>query len=72
MADIMTQTPNAVLDTTPIEDVLPLLLGHDIPIPVVDSNGRLLGVATHDRILEMIVISAKEQQYLNAMAHSVA
>ena len=72
MADIMTQTPEAVLDTTPIEDVLPLLLGHDIPIPVVDSNGRLLGVATHDRILEMVVISAKEQQDLTAMAHSGA
>jgi glycine betaine/proline transport system ATP-binding protein len=70
LSDVMTQTPEAVLDTTPIEDVLPLLLGHDIPIPVVDADGRLLGVATHDRILEMVVISAKEQKDLAAVGLS--
>jgi glycine betaine/proline transport system ATP-binding protein len=70
LSDVMTQAPEAVLDTTPIEDVLPLLLGHDIPIPVVDANGRLLGVATHDRILEMVVISAKEQKDLAAVSLS--
>ena len=71
LSEMMTQTPEPVLDTMPIEDVLPLLLGHDIPIPVIDSDGRLLGVATHHRILEMVVLSAKEQQDLTAVALSI-
>ena len=62
--DVDTDTPQAVLSTTPIDEALPLVLGHEMPIPITDDQGRLVGVATQQDILKIVAQCSREQQTL--------
>ena len=71
LEDIDTTTLRAVPSTTPIEEALPLVLGHGMPIPISDEQGRLAGVATQDDILDIVARSRQEQQDLSSVTAQV-
>lgn len=71
LESIDTDTPPAVVSSTPIEEALPLVLGHGIPIPITDEEGRLTGVATQDDILDIVARCSQEQQDLSSAPSSV-
>ena len=55
VGDIMTPDPKTVTETTPIEDCLSRMRAHGVRrMPVVDADGRLVGVVSLDDILELI------------------
>ena len=64
--EIGIDTPRSVLHTTPIEDALPLVLGHGMPIPITDDKGRLTGVATQNDLLEIVARCSQEQKDLSS------
>ena len=52
VADIMTSNPITVQSATPVEEVARLLLHHQISgMPVLDANGRVIGVVTEDDLI---------------------
>lgn len=71
LRDLGLNTPQAVFATTPVDDVLPLVLGHGMPIPITDEKGRLAGVATQSDILDIVARCTQEQQALSSAPQSV-
>ena len=49
-------------ESTVIEEVVQLTLGNPYPIPIVDDENILTGLATHDAILQAFAENALQQQ----------
>ena len=49
-------------ESTVIEDVVQLTLDNPYPIPIVDDENILTGLATHDAILQAFAENALQQQ----------
>ncbi|PKB65321.1 MAG: ABC transporter ATP-binding protein [SAR202 cluster bacterium Io17-Chloro-G2] len=60
LENIDAHQPQAIPADTSIEKALPLIIGHDFPIPVTNDQGELLGMASQSAILEVIAQSAKD------------
>ena len=52
--------PQAIPLDASIEKALPLIIGHEFPIPITNDQGELLGMASQSAILEVIAQSAKD------------
>ena len=52
--------PQAISMDASIEKALPLIIGHEFPIPITNDQGELLGMASQSAILEVIAQSAKD------------
>ena len=59
LKNVSAHHPQAVPSDTSIEKVLPLIIGHQFPIPITNEHGNLLGMASQSAILEVIAQSAK-------------
>jgi glycine betaine/proline transport system ATP-binding protein len=62
LQEIDAHQPQTVATGTVIEQALPLILGHDFPIPVAGYNGELLGMVCQPDILEVVARSVQESQ----------
>jgi len=62
LQEIDSHQPQTVATGTVIEDALPLILGHDFPIPVAGDNGELLGMVCQPDILEVVARSVQDSQ----------
>jgi len=61
LEDIMIRDPIAVLPETDQQEVVRLVDQYDlVALPVVDESGRLLGIVTHDDVLDVAVREASE------------
>jgi len=59
---LITDIPIAKPDM-PVEELLPLFIGHNFPLPVVDDNYKLQGIVTHPSVIgEMIGMNSDEVQ----------
>ncbi|MEX2598955.1 MAG: magnesium transporter [Dehalococcoidia bacterium] len=62
--NLMTPTPKAVATHTDQEEVAKILRDYDLlAVPVVDTEERLVGIVTHDDILDVIQEEATEDIY---------
>ena len=60
LENIDAHQPQAVPLDTSIEKALPLIIGHEFPIPITNDQGKLMGMASQSAILEVIAQSAKD------------
>jgi glycine betaine/proline transport system ATP-binding protein len=61
LENIDAHQPQAVPLDTSIEKALPLIIGHEFPIPITNDQGKLMGMASQSAILEVIAQSAKDR-----------
>lgn len=56
VADIMTAHPRVIPDTTPIDDAIAVMRNGGIRrLPIVDSEGYLLGLLSLDDVMELLL-----------------
>ena len=61
VGEIMTAFPRTVTEETPIEDALQIMrAGQCRRLPVVDEEGRLVGILSVDDILELLISEFRE------------
>ncbi len=60
LASVAVHRPRTVPSETSIEAALPLIIGHEFAIPITDTQGKLLGMASQGAILEAVAQSAKD------------
>lgn len=64
VGDIMVPNPKAVTTSTDQEEVARVLRDYDLlAVPVVDSEGRLVGIVTHDDVVDIMEREATEDIY---------
>ena len=60
LANVAAHQPQTVPSETTIEAALPLIIGHEFPIPITNAQGKLLGMASQSAILEAVAQSARD------------
>lgn len=60
--DMELSTIEQIHESTVIEDVVSMTLENPYPIPIIDDDDVLTGLATHDAILQAFAVNAVQQQ----------